>query len=452
MEIKKVKLSALRLNPDNPRIIRDEKFKKLVKSVLTFPKMLELREIVTDETMMVLGGNMRFRALQEIASMTENEIKSRLKQYGREDLTDYWMRWHDCPMESVKIGIGMSDAEKEEFIKKDNIAYGEWDWDSLANQYDIEVLQDWGLDVPIDWGNDVESKEMEKEAEEDDFDEEKDDIPAICQRGDIWMLGQHTLMCGDSTSEEDVQRLTGGEKIDLWLTDPPYNVAIQNTKGMTIMNDSMGKNAFGEFLKSAFRQASNVMAKGAPYYVWFASCEHLNFEGALNAVGLKVKQELIWNKNQLVLGRSHYQWKHEPCLYGWKGDSCKYFCGERNHTSVIEDKKEIDIKKMKASEMRELLYKIYDDKVPTTIINENKPQRDDEHPTMKPIKLFGRLIMNSSRQKDKVLDTFGGSGTTLIACEQLDRKCYMMELDPHYCDVIIARWEKLTGNKAIKKQ
>lgn len=240
--------------------------------------------------------------------------------------------------------------------------------------------------------------------------------------------------------------------MDLWLTDPPYNVDIKNTKGMKIMNDSMEKNKFGEFLKSAFRQAYMVMTKGAPYYVWFASCEHLNFEGALNAVGLKVKQELIWNKNQLVLGRSHYQWKHEPCLYGWKGDTCKYFCGERNHTSVIEDAKEIDIKKMKASEMRELLYKIYDDKVPTTVINEAKPQRDDEHPTMKPIKLFGRLIMNSSRQKDKVLDTFGGSGTTLIACEQLDRKCYMMELDPHYCDVIIARWEKLTGNKAIKKQ
>lgn len=171
MEIKKVKLSALRLNPNNPRLIKDEKFKKLVKSLLTFPKMLELREIVTDETMMVLGGNMRFRALQEIASMTENEIKSRLKQYGREDLTDYWMTWHDCPMEIVKIGTGLTDAEKEEFIDKDNIAYGEWDWESLANQYDIEVLQDWGLDVPIDWGNDVDSENADLSVEEDDTEE-----------------------------------------------------------------------------------------------------------------------------------------------------------------------------------------------------------------------------------------------------------------------------------------
>jgi len=236
----------------------------------------------------------------------------------------------------------------------------------------------------------------------------------------------------------------------MWITDPPYNVAISNAQGKTIMNDNMDKNSFRKFLTSAFRQACNVLSKGCPFYVWFASSEHLNFEGALNDVGLKVRQELIWNKNQFILGRSHYQRKHEPCLYGWKGDSCKYFTDQRSHASVIEDSKEIDIKKMKASEMRELLFKILDDKVSTTVLNENKPAKNAEHPTMKPIKLFGRLIMNSSRQKDKVLDTFGGSGTTLIACEQLDRKCYMMELDPHYCDVIIARWEKLTGNKATK--
>lgn len=173
MEIKKVKLSALRLNPDNPRIIKNEKFKKLVKSILTFPKMLELREIVTDETMMILGGNMRFRALQEIASMTENEIKSRLKQYGREDLTDYWIAWHDCPMETVKIGIGLTDAEKKEFIDKDNLSYGEWDWDSLANQYDIEVLQDWGHDVPIDWGTSHTSSSSSEKSDDEIYEEKK---------------------------------------------------------------------------------------------------------------------------------------------------------------------------------------------------------------------------------------------------------------------------------------
>lgn len=156
MEIKKVKLSALRLNPNNPRLIKDFKFQQLVKSILTFPKMLELREIVTDETMMVLGGNMRLRALQHIAKMTEQELRQQLKSYDREELTDYWIAWHDCPMESVKIARGLTDEHKQEFIAKDNVAYGEWDWDMLANEWDMEYLKDWGVDVPIDWGNETE--------------------------------------------------------------------------------------------------------------------------------------------------------------------------------------------------------------------------------------------------------------------------------------------------------
>ena len=142
MEIKKVKLSALKLNDRNPRLIKDFKFQQLVKSILTFPKMLELREIVTDETMMVLGGNMRLRALQHIAKMTEQELRQQLKSYDREELTDYWMTWHDCPMESVKIARGLTDEQKQEFIAKDNVAYGEWDWDMLANEWDTDKLTD----------------------------------------------------------------------------------------------------------------------------------------------------------------------------------------------------------------------------------------------------------------------------------------------------------------------
>lgn len=151
MEVNKVKLSALRLNDGNPRIIKDYKFQKLVKSILTFPEMLQLREIVTDEAMMVLGGNMRLRALQHIAKMTELELTQQLKQYGREDLEEYWIAWHDCPMESVKIARGLTDEQKKEFIAKDNVAYGEWDWDMLANEWDMEDLKDWGVDVPV-WG------------------------------------------------------------------------------------------------------------------------------------------------------------------------------------------------------------------------------------------------------------------------------------------------------------
>lgn len=207
---------------------------------------------------------------------------------------------------------------------------------------------------------------------------------------------------------------------------------------------------FRKFLIDAFLAAKSVLGNGCPFYVWFATREHINFEGALNDVGLKVRQELIWNKNTFTLGRSHYQWKHEPCLYGWKGDSCRYFIDFRNRSTVIQDESELDFDKMKKSEMLELLKKIYEQKIPTTVIDEKKPTKDADHPTMKPVRLFGYQVTNSTRPGDIVLDTFGGSGTTIVACEQLGRRARLMELDPHYCDVIIARWEKLTGKKAEK--
>lgn len=166
MEIKKVKLSALKLNDGNPRIIKDFKFQKLVKSILTFPEMLQLREIVTDEAMIVLGGNMRLRALQHIAQMTEQELRQQLKSYDKEDLTDYWLTWHDSPMESVKIARGLSDEQKKEFIAKDNVGYGEWDWDMLANEWDMEDLKDWGVDIPVDWGTSHTSSLSEKSDDE----------------------------------------------------------------------------------------------------------------------------------------------------------------------------------------------------------------------------------------------------------------------------------------------
>ena len=163
-----------------------------------------------------------------------------------------------------------------------------------------------------------------------------------------------------------------------------------------------------------------------------------------------MRQELVWNKSSFVPGNSHYQWKHESCLYGWKDDSCRYFIDARNLTTVIEDEAELNIDKMKVSEMRDLLHQIYDAQVPTTVINCAKPIVDDDHPTMKPVRLFGQLVINSSRQGETVLDTFGGSGTTIVAAEQLGRKARLMEYDPHYSDVIIARWEKLTGKKAVR--
>lgn len=234
------------------------------------------------------------------------------------------------------------------------------------------------------------------------------------------------------------------------LPTPPYNVGVENSQGMTIANDNMASCEFRKFLVSAFKAATPVLAKGCPFYIWFASKEHLNFEGALNDCGLRVRQELIWNKNHFTVGRQHYQWKHEPCLYGWKGDSCKYFIDYRNRSSVYSDGEEINIDKMKVSELRDLLHKILEEKVPTSVMNASKPAKDEDHPTMKPVRLFGYQVTNSSKPGDIVLDTFGGSGTTIVCCEQLHRKARLMELDPHYCDVIIARWEKLTGKKAVK--
>lgn len=179
----------------------------------------------------------------------------------------------------------------------------------------------------------------------------------------------------------------------------------------------MADDAFRSFLKAAFKAADTAMRPGAPFYIWHADSEGFNFRGACRDVGWKVRQCLVWNKNSMVLGRQDYQWKHEPCLYGWKEGAGHYFTEKRNLTTVID---------------------------------ENRPNRNGEHPTMKPVPLFATLVENSSRHNDKVLDLFGGSGTTLIACEQLGRKCLMMEYDPHYCDVIIARWEKLTGLTAEK--
>lgn len=238
-------------------------------------------------------------------------------------------------------------------------------------------------------------------------------------------------------------------RADLWLTDPPYNVNVSNSQDMKIANDNMDSQSFKMFLEAAFAASYPQLKDGAPFYVWFATKEYVAFQQALEKNGLKVRQELIWNKNHFVLGHNDYHWKHEPCLYGWK-DGAHYFCNSRKESTVIPDSAEIDVKKMKAAEAKSLLEQILKSTTPASVIDCDMPTRDDDHPTMKPVKLFGYLIQNSSKAGDNVLDTFGGSGTTLIAAEQLGRKAYLMELDPHYCDVIIARWEKLTGREAQK--
>lgn len=217
---------------------------------------------------------------------------------------------------------------------------------------------------------------------------------------------------------------------------------------MKIKNDNMGVGEFQLFLDNAFAAANAAMKPGCPFYIWHASRTQREFENALNESGLFVRQQIIWNKNHFVLGRQDYQWKHELCFYGWK-EGTHYFLDNRSQATVYQDTA-IDVDKLKKDELKAILKDIMTAKKSTTVIDCDVPLKDDEHPTMKPVKLFGWQIRNSSHPGDIVLDTFGGSGTTIAACEQLGRKCYMMELDPHYCDVIIARWEKLTGKEAVK--
>ena len=346
-----------------------------------------------------------------------------------------------------RTDIGKDDDRRTNLAIADNATsdLSEWNTEALMQDFQAGSLAEWGIELP-----DAAAPIDEHDIQEDEYKEEEN-MPSIAKPGDIWQLGDHRLMCGDSTNADDVRRLMGGgKKVHLLLTDPPYNVDIKNSHGMTIQNDNMSSQEFGIFLTKAFQAAQSVMQDGAAFYVWFSSKEHVNFETSLNKAGLYVRQELIWNKNHFILGRQDYQNKYEPCLYGWNDGAGHYFRPIRTEATVIPDSKELNIDKMNRDDMRTLLHQIFDSDIPTDVIDENKPMINDEHPTMKPVKLFGRLIINSSLPGQSVLDIFGGSGTTMIACEQLGRKCYMMELDPHYCDVIIARWEKFTGRKAVR--
>jgi site-specific DNA-methyltransferase (adenine-specific) len=326
-----------------------------------------------------------------------------------------------------KLGIEkapciIADDLTEEQVKAFRIAdnstaqIAEWDLEKLNTELaniDLDMTM-FGLDEQI---KDIE-KQFAKEIIEDDFDAELPEEPKS-KLGDIYALGNHRLMCGDSTNENDVSKLVGEQKMDLLITDPPYNVDYtgKSKKAMKIQNDKMENNVFHDFLVKAFSNAYNFLKDGGAFYCWYASKEVVNFYTALEDSGFTVKQELIWNKNSLVMGRQDYQWKHEPCLYGWKDTSSHAW---------------------------------YSDRKQTTIINWDRPSKADLHPTMKPIGLFDYQIKNSSKAGDNILDLFGGSGTTIIACEQNNRNAYTMEYDPKYVDVIIKRWETLTGEKAEK--
>lgn len=256
--------------------------------------------------------------------------------------------------------------------------------------------------------------------------------------------GGHRLLVGDSTLPNDVCRLVGNERMDLLETDPPYNVNVSNAAGDTITNDNMSESEFECFIYDAFSMAASVMKDGAAFYIWHADSSGLVFRQQCEAVGLHIRENLIWVKSHFTLGRQDYQWRHEPCLYGWKEGAGHYFSGKRNISTVTESMDKLET--YTRDQLVEFIRKMLDED--STVMYADKPVASELHPTMKPVELIARQIKNSSREGDAVLDLFGGSGTTLIACEQLKRRAFIMEYDPKYADVIIRRWEELTGQKA----
>lgn len=453
MKTETIKLSQININARNPRKISDTQLERLVRSILIFPEMQTLRPIVIDETYTALGGNMRYRALTAISEKSPAEVNMMLangcKGYAqkteaeRQNLRDYWAAWLADPTAIIVRADQLTEEQKREFIIKDNVAFGEWDDETLTEDFDPDELLDWGL-------GDLDDEPEDNDADEDDYGEEDAaNAPTRCNPGDVWLLGRHRLMCGDSTKEADVAKLMGEEQAHLLLTDPSYNVDYQGgtKEKMKIANDNMDDVAFVGFLTAAFNCAIQAMRPGAAFYVWHADSKGFEFRTALKEVGLTLRETLIWVKNALVLGRQDYQSRHEPCLYGWKDGAAHYFVDDRSQSTVIEDAG-VDYRKLKKDELLKLVLQLTDVSVPNTVIYEDKPTKNDIHPTMKPVKLMARLIKNSTKQEQLVLDLFGGSGSTLIACEQINRKCFTMEYDPKYCDAILDRWEKLTGEDA----
>lgn len=382
MDIQIKQLTEIKPYERNPRK-NDEAVKYVAESIKNFGFKVP---IVIDKDGIIVAGHTRYKAAKKL-NMTE------VPCIVADDLTD----------EQIKA-FRLADNKVAE--------KAEWDFDLL----DIEL--DGILDIDMEsLGFDFSIEEEEPEAVEDEFDGELPEEPYVKQ-GDLYQLGNHRLLCGDSTMIDHVEKLMGGELADLLLTDPPYNVDYEGkTKDkLKIENDKMDNDSFRQFLVDAFTNADMVMKPGAVFYIWHADSEGYNFRGACADTNWKVRQCLIWAKNSMVMGRQDYQWKHEPCLYGWKEGAGHLWASDRKQT---------------------------------TILNFDRPTKNDLHPTMKPIPLFDYQIKNNTKGGDIVLDLFGGSGTTIMACEQNGRRAFTMEFDPRYAQTIIERWEKFTGEKAV---
>ena len=386
MDTQRINITELSSDPANARKHSQRNIEAIASSLRRFGQQ---KPIVVDKSNVVRAGNGTLEAARHLG-------------------------WDQIDV----VFTNLESSEATAFAIADNrtAELAEWNDDVLAAS-----LQ--GLDEELQAAAGYEGKELEQILSTlDTADVIEDEVPEVpndptTQPGDLWLLGDHRLLCGDSTKQEDVDRLMGGERADLWLTDPPYNVAYEGkTKdALTIDNDSMADADFREFLVKCFSCAFQVLKPGASFYIWHADSEGYNFRGAVHDCGEQVRQCLIWQKNVMVMGRQDYQWKHEPCLYGWKKGASHGWYSDRKQTTVLEF---------------------------------DRPSRSTEHPTMKPISLFSYQMANSTAPQGLVYDAFLGSGTTLIAAEQLGRKCYGMELSPQYCDVIVERWQNLTGKEA----
>jgi DNA modification methylase len=385
-----LKLSEIHINPSNPRIIKDDRFKKLVKSISEFPKMMELRPIIIDSEGLILGGNMRFKALQEL-------------------------KYKDIPAGWVKRADELTEAEKREFIIKDNVGFGENDWDILANEWDQEKLIEWGLDIPDFALN-------KPEAVEDDY-EIPDEIKTDIVLGDLFEIGSHRLLCGDSTDSDQVAKLMGGALADMVLTDPPYNTGMvgnqKNAKARLsqMFNDSFSDKEWNDLLTGSFSNYKLFTKGECALYVFIDWRKVGEVKAHLETIA-DVKNVIVWDKGVHGLG-SDYKSTYENIIVGKKGKP------------QINNRYGLDYQD---------IWRV-----------QRVMGRDPDHATKKPVEILSKPIIHASKEDDIVLDLFGGSGSTMITAHQLRRKCFMQEIQPNYCQVIIDRMRKLDPEIVIKK-
>lgn len=433
-------LKPAEYNPRKKLTPEDKEYQKIQNSIEHFTYVDPI--IVNKKDGTVIGGHQRLTVLLDMG-YTEADIV--VVDLSKED------------EKALNIALNKISGEWDELKLKDLLVELDLgDYDISLTGFDKQELEDL-----------IELTDFEPDVNEDEFDAEAaynnsvSEEPRV-KRGEVWQLGRHRLMCGDSTNVDDVEMLMGAELMDLIITDPPYNVNYEekaaalneyrpnNNGAMEIKNDTMSDEKFYAFLLQAYSNMEEFMRAGAAIYVFHADSEGLNFRKAFIDAGLKLSECLIWEKNNFVLGRCDYHWRHEPILYGWKEGAKHYFVNDRTQdTIMLED--DVDFEAMKKTELVEYVKNLmqkYADQ--TSVIYEKKPMSSSLHPTMKPLELVGKLMKNSSKKGWKVGDFFGGSGSTLMAAEQLGRNAYLMEYDEHYASIIIQRWEEYTGQKATK--